>query len=270
MELNNVKETDALIVGAGPTGLALACDLTRRGVSVCLVEKADGLFRGSRGKGIQPRTMEVFDDLGVVDAVIAAGARAPMGLVWQDGERVGEHDMFHRTGATDAEPYGEPWLLPQWRTQEILLARLRELGADAAFRHEVTDLAQDADGVTVRLATGTAVRARYAVAADGGRSTVRTALGIGMDGESVDPAPMLVADIRVRAAALDRDNWHVFGGGGAGFAAICPLPGTADFQLVAQFTAGSPDTSPDGVRGLVAARTHLAAEDVTEVGWASD
>ncbi|MFF3685499.1 FAD-dependent monooxygenase [Streptomyces sp. NPDC002187] len=271
MGLNSVKETDVLVVGAGPTGLALACDLTRRGVSVRVVDKADGLFPGSRGKGIQPRTMEVFDDLGVVDAVLAAGGPAPVGLAWQDGERAGEHDMFHRAEATDAEPYGEPWLLPQWRTQEILLARLRELGADVDFGHEVTDLAQDPDGVTVHLATGTTVRARYAVAADGGRSTVRTALGIGMDGESVDPAPMLVADIRVRAAALDRDNWHLFGGGGGGgFVAICPLPGTADFQLVAQFTEGSPDTSPDGVRGLVAARTHLAAADVTEVRWSSD
>ncbi|MFF3321513.1 FAD-dependent monooxygenase [Streptomyces sp. NPDC002889] len=270
MELNNVKEVDVLVVGAGPTGLALACDLGRRGVSVLVAERADGLFPGSRGKGIQPRTMEVFDDLGVVDAVLAAGGPAPMGLVWQDGERAGEHDMFHRAGVTPAEPYGEPWLLPQWRTQEILLARLRELGGDVAFGHEATGLTQDADGVTARLSTGAAARARYTVAADGGRGSLRAALGIGMGGECVDPAPMLVADIRIRVPALDRDNWHLFGGDGAGFMAICPLPGTADFQLVAQFTDGTPDTSPEGVRNLVAARSHLEADDVTEVRWASD
>lgn len=268
MELNSVKETHVLIVGAGPTGLALAVDLARRGVDALVVEKADHLFPGSRGKGLQPRTLEVLHDLGVIDAVLAAGAPAPRGMLWEDGRRTGEHDMFNRTEPTEAEPYGEPWLLPQWRTQQILFARLRELGGDVAFGRAVTRIGQDADGVTAALSTGTTVRARYAVAADGGRSTVRAALGIGMEGDTVDPAPMLVADVRIRD--LDRDNWHTFGGSGAGWAAICPLPGTEDFQLVAQFTEGAPDTTPEGVRALVAARTHLTADQVTEVCWASD
>lgn len=66
--------TEVLIVGAGPTGLTLACDLARRGVRCRLIEQSDRLFPGSRGKGLQPRTQEVFDDLGVSDAIRAAGA----------------------------------------------------------------------------------------------------------------------------------------------------------------------------------------------------
>ncbi|MFE3639805.1 FAD-dependent monooxygenase [Streptomyces sp. NPDC059169] len=267
MELNNVKEVDVLIVGAGPTGLTLAVDLARRGVDAFVAERSDGLFPGSRGKGLQPRTLEVLHDLGVVDAVLTAGGPAPMGQLWEDGRRISEHDMFDRAEPTEAEPFGEPWLLPQWRTQEILFARLRELGGDVAFGRSVTRIEQDADGVTATLSTGTAVRARYAVAADGGRSTVRTALGIDMEGETVDPAPILVADVRVRD--LDRGGWHTFGGTGSGWAAICPLPGTEDFQLVARFAEGAPDTTPEGVRALVAARTHLTADQVTEVLWAS-
>ncbi|MFD5425812.1 FAD-dependent monooxygenase, partial [Streptomyces sp. NPDC127084] len=262
--------TDVLIVGAGPTGLALAVDLARRGVSVFVAERAgtpEALFPGSRGKGLQPRTLEVFHDFGLLDSVLEAGGSAPLALFWKDGERHGEHDMFDRTAPTEAEPYGEPWLLPQWRTQQILLARLRELGGDAAFGQEVADLTQDADGVTARLRPGTVIHARYAVAADGGRSTVRTALGIGMAGETVDPSPLLVADVRVRE--LDRDHWHMFGGAD-GFLALCPLPGTEDFQLTAQFVAGAPDTSADGVRAVVASRTHLTADQVTEVRWTSD
>ncbi|MFB7131776.1 FAD-dependent monooxygenase [Streptomyces sp. NPDC056237] len=268
MELNSVKETDVVIVGAGPCGLALGCDLARRGVRALIAERAPALFPGSRGKGIQPRTREVLDDLGVGDAVREHGGPAPVGLVWQDGQRQQEHDMFRRAAPTEAEPYGEPWMLPQWRTQEILLARLRELGGDVAFGTALTGLDQDAGGVTARLTTGQ-VRASYLVAADGGRSTVRRALGIAMTGEAVDPAPMLVADVRVAEDALDRLNWHVMSGE-EGFLALCPLPGTADFQLVAQFLAGEPDTSPEGVRALVAARTHLAARDITEVLWSSD
>lgn len=278
MELNNVKETAAgvetrtetavLVVGAGPCGLALACDLARRGVRALVVEQAPGLFPGSRGKGIQPRTREVLDDLGVGDAVREHGGPAPVGMTWQNGRRMGEHHMFRVAPPTDAEPYGAPWLMPQWRTQEILLARLRELGGDVAFSTALTGLDQDADGVTARLSTGP-VRASYLVAADGGRSTVRRELGVAMAGETVDPAPMLVADVRITEAALDRLNWHMMSGD-AGYLAICPLPGTADFQLVAQFKEGEPDISPEGVRAVVAARTHLDAADVTEVRWSSD
>ncbi|TGB00047.1 FAD-dependent monooxygenase [Streptomyces sp. MZ04] len=276
MALNSVKETplmtDVLIVGAGPTGLTLACDLARRGVRALVVERAAALFPGSRGKGIQPRTQEVFDDLGIIDAALAAGGPAPVGMVWQDGARQDEHRMFDETEPTADAPYAAPLLLPQWRTQEILYARLRELGgSEVEFGAGLSDLTQDGEGVTARLSDGRTVRAAYAVAADGGRSTVRAALGIGMTGETVDPHPILVADVRI--PALDRDNWHMFAptAEGAGFLAICPLPGTADFQLTAQFTDGSaPDTSLDGVRKVVAARTHLTADEVTEVRWASD
>ncbi|MFG2650104.1 FAD-dependent oxidoreductase [Streptomyces sp. NPDC048436] len=279
MELNSVKDgsvmaavTDVLIVGAGPTGLTLACDLARRGVPALVVERAEALFPGSRGKGIQPRTQEVFDDLGIIDAAEAAGGPYPVGMVWQDGEQQGEHRMFDVKEPTEDSPYDRPLMLPQWRTQEILYARLLELGGrDIEFGAALTGLAQDEEGVTAHLADGRTVRAAYAVAADGGRSAVRAALGIGMTGETVDPHPVLVADVRI--PTLDRDNWHMFPPteDGGGYLAICPLPGTPDFQLTAQFTDGTePDTSLEGVRKVVAARTHLTADEVTEVRWASD
>ncbi|MFD9001410.1 FAD-dependent oxidoreductase [Streptomyces sp. NPDC059582] len=264
-------DTDVLIVGAGPTGLALGIDLARRGVAALVVERGAGLAPGSRGKGLQPRTMEVFDDLGVLDAIQAAGGDYPVGMIWQDGRRVGEHRMFDPSEATDDSPYDAPWMVPQWRTQEILFARLTELGGRVAFGREVVSLAQDEDGATVEFASGAPVRARYVVAADGGRSAVRRALGIAMTGETVDPDPILVADVRI--TGLDRDNWHVFPPreDTGGFLAICPLAGTRDFQVVAQFPEGTPiDLSLDGVRRTVAARSHLSAEALTEVRWASD
>ncbi|WP_415840626.1 FAD-dependent monooxygenase, partial [Nocardiopsis rhodophaea] len=266
-----VAQVEVLVVGAGPSGLTLGIDLARRGVEALVVERADALFPGSRGKGIQPRTMEVFDDLGVGEAIRAAGGAYPVGMVWQNGQRMGEHRMFDPAEATEDSASTEPWMMPQWRTQEILLARLEELGGRIAFGREVVGLAQDADGATACFADGADVRATYVVAADGGRSTVRRALGIGMTGETVDPNPMLVADVRI--TGLDRGHWHIFppSGEGEGFMAICPLAGTADFQLVAQFPEGSAvDLSLDGVRMCVAARSHIAAEDVTEVRWASD
>ncbi|MFJ9725335.1 FAD-dependent oxidoreductase [Streptomyces sp. NPDC101209] len=270
-----MRTTDVVIVGAGPTGLALGVDLARRGVDTLVVEKADGLFPGSRGKGLQPRTMEVLEDLGVREAILAAGGPYPVGMIWRDGERVGEHRMFDPQEVKEAtadSAFTEPWMVPQWRTQEILFARLQELGGRVEFGREAVGLDQDEDGVTVRFAAGPEVRARYAVAADGGRSAVRRALGVEMTGETVDPNPALVADVTVRG--LDREHWHMFppaGDGDDGFLAICPLAGTEEFQLAARLPEGTAvDVSVEGVRKVAAAHSHLAPEDITEVRWASD
>jgi len=264
--------TDVLIVGAGPTGLTLACDLARRGVRTLLVEKADRLFPGSRGKGLQPRTQEVFDDLGVIDAIQASGARYPLMMTWEDGERRGAWDLIERRPVTPGAPYPDVWMIPQWRTQQILHARLQELGGSVEFGTALTGLSQNADGVEAVLehpdGTTRTVTADYLVAADGGRSAVRRAVGIPMAGETVDPRPALVADIRLDG--LDRDNWHIWPTAPGGALLLCPLPGTDDFQLFAQFQEGEPDISPDGVRKAVAARTHLPAGAVREVRWASD
>ena len=119
--------TEVLIVGAGPTGLTLACDLARRGVRFRLLEQAPGLFPGSRGKGLQPRTQEVFDDLGVIGAVRAAGSPYPPMRDWRDGEPGPEWDLVERRPAEEGVPYPEVWMPPQWRTQEILYARLATL-----------------------------------------------------------------------------------------------------------------------------------------------
>ncbi|MFE1787604.1 FAD-dependent monooxygenase, partial [Streptomyces sp. NPDC059525] len=251
-------DVDVLVVGAGAAGLALGVDLARRGVRALVVERDGRLFPGSRGKGIQPRTMEVFDDLGVGDAVRAAGGPYPAGMIWRDGERLREQAMWDPAEVEEGSPYREPWMVPQWRTQEILFARLEELGGRVAFGRELVGIAQDGEGVTAEFADGEPVRARYAVAADGGRSTVRRLLGIGMTGETVDPDPILVADVRI--TGLDRDHWHIFPPeGGEGFLAVCPLAGTEDFQVTAQMAADGPaiDLSLEGLRAVVATRSHL-------------
>ena len=65
--------TDVLICGAGAAGLSLAIDLARRGVNFRLIEKSETPFQGSRGKGVQPRTQEVFEDYGILDRLFASG-----------------------------------------------------------------------------------------------------------------------------------------------------------------------------------------------------
>ncbi|MEU6391460.1 FAD-dependent monooxygenase [Streptomyces sp. NPDC046939] len=272
-----VANTDVLIVGAGPTGLVLAVDLARRGVRATLVERAPSLFPGSRGKGLQPRTQEVLYDLGVLDAIRAAGTEYPRVLIKEGDEPAQEWDMVKRTEPTERAPFTDAWLIPQSRTQEVLYAHLRGLGGEVRFGTGLTGLEQDAEGVTARFEDGAAVRARYLVAADGGRSTVRKALGIAMTGETVDPKPMLVADVRITADAPVPDtHWHMWPKAPGGGVAFCPLPPDDGegrlFQLAAQFADESavPDTSAAGVAALLTSRTPLREEHIVEVAWASD
>jgi 2-polyprenyl-6-methoxyphenol hydroxylase-like FAD-dependent oxidoreductase len=74
-------------VEAGPTGLTLACDLARRGVRLRIIDQAPEPFAGSRGKGLQPRSLEVLDDLGLVERVLAAGVRHLPYRDWQGRRR---------------------------------------------------------------------------------------------------------------------------------------------------------------------------------------
>ena len=220
-----------LIVGAGPTGLTLAIELARRGITFRLIEATDGPFAGSRGKGLQPRTLEVFDDLGVIDAVLAAGAPYPRLRIhggpfsWRAGS------LGTSKPATDDVPYPNLWMVPQSRTEAILRERLRALGADVEFGVALDAFTQENDCVRVTLSTGETLRAAYLVGCDGGRSLVRKTLGLELVGESLDGKTTLVADIVVEG--LDSHDWHIWPFARGGPLGLCPLPGADLFQLTA-------------------------------------
>jgi 2-polyprenyl-6-methoxyphenol hydroxylase-like FAD-dependent oxidoreductase len=86
-----MSATDVMVVGAGPTGLTLACELHRRGVACRIVDRLPAIRRWSRGKGVQPRTLEVFDDLGIAEAALAASTGWRTGGSDGDGDRHGRN-----------------------------------------------------------------------------------------------------------------------------------------------------------------------------------
>ncbi|WP_280208260.1 FAD-dependent monooxygenase [Nocardia cyriacigeorgica] len=225
-----------LIAGAGPTGLTLAIDLARRGIPVRLIDRAEQFSAGSRGDGIQPRTLEVFDDLGVLDAIHAAGAPVPVMRAYLNGEFVGERRMSEPAEPTPAIPYPNGWMLGQSRTEAILRERLADFGVGVERGTALESFDQDGDGVTAlvsRRGTRETVRAAYLVGADGGASTVRKSLGIAFEGTTDDSVRMLLGD--VRADALDHDYGHWFAAADNPMAgiALSPLPGGRHFQCAA-------------------------------------
>jgi 2-polyprenyl-6-methoxyphenol hydroxylase-like FAD-dependent oxidoreductase len=235
----DVLVVDVLVVGAGPTGLTLACDLARRGVAVRIVDRAPEFPRGSRGKGLSPRSLEVLDDLGLIDQLLQAGVTHRPHRKYRGAEVIAESDPEAGRVATPAVPYPVGLMIPQWRVEQALRERLAGFGVAVELGAELRDVSQDADGVTATVGE-TRVRARYLAGCDGGRSAVRRALGLRMHGETPDVQLMAVGDVEVDG--LGRDAWHQwFGGDGA--IMLCPLPGTTAFQVQASHELG-PDGSP--------------------------
>lgn len=216
-------QTTVLIVGAGPTGLTLAVDLARRDIGVRIIDKSPRFPRSSRAKGPNPRSLEVLEDLGVVELVLSAGS-APLPMrKYRSGEVIAQTDPFAAARPAPDAPYDRPWLIAQWRLEEILRARLAEYGVRVELGAELVGLAQDDDSVTASLAGGGEIGARYAVGCDGGHSAVRKLLGVPFEGRTDEAQAMVCGD--VEAQGPERGFWHQWFDEDGGVM-LCPIPGT--------------------------------------------
>jgi 2-polyprenyl-6-methoxyphenol hydroxylase-like FAD-dependent oxidoreductase len=260
MSAISAASTDVLICGAGAAGLVLAIDLARRGVAFRLIDKAPTPFAGSRGKGIQPRSQEVFEDLGVLDRMLEIGAAPyPPIRAYAEGQFT-DTLMAEPHAPTPDEPFGDALMLPQALTEGVLRERLAQLGHATAFGVELVGFEQAADGVVAHLAGpagAETIRVRYLIGADGGRSFVRKALDVGFPGKTLG-VRALVADMRIEG--LSRDVWHRWSWED-GQLALCPLAGTDLFQLMAPLPLeGEPDLSDERLCDMILA--HSGRDDL--------
>jgi 2-polyprenyl-6-methoxyphenol hydroxylase-like FAD-dependent oxidoreductase len=273
-----MKTVPVLIAGAGPTGLTLACDLARRGVACRVVDKAPRLFAGSRAKGLQPRTLEVFDDLGVIEAVTAGGAPFPPFRLYAGKEIRWERRLEQMLPGAMPEPsagvpYPAPWLIPQWRTDRILYDRFVGLGGRVDLATELVGFEQDEEGVTaelVRDGAAESVRAEYLVGADGGRSFVRKAMGGAFAGETYETERTLIGD--VRASGLDGVACHILTDAGDATRrfSLWNLPKSDHYQFVATVSADeAPELSLAAVQGLLNARSGRDDVTLSDLRWLS-
>jgi 2-polyprenyl-6-methoxyphenol hydroxylase-like FAD-dependent oxidoreductase len=233
---------DVLIVGAGPTGLTLACLLARRRVDFRIIDASPTPPAGSRGKGLQPRSLELFDDLGIVEQVVANGLFGLPVRFYDEAGNPRVEDLYQNRSPRPDAPYLKPLLTPQWRVEAALREKLDELGRRPEFGTGLAGFHQNENGVTADVlgpAGSETIRAGWLVGCDGGSSLVRRSAGIDFLGETLETYRKLVGDVRV--TGLDRDHWHIWRST-EGFLALCPLPSTDMFQ----FQAGvGPDQESD-------------------------
>ncbi|KUN18800.1 hypothetical protein AQJ23_39410 [Streptomyces antibioticus] len=261
-----------LVVGAGPVGLVAGIELARRGVDVRLVDRRSGPHAGSRGKGLQPRSVEVFDDLGVAGRILAT-SRSRLAIRKYRGRSVlGTSDVVPGVPEpTPSTPYPRTVLLPQWRVEEILRQRLADLGVTVEYGAELTGLTQYDDGVQVSLTSPACSEHTWfthVVGCDGASSTVRVLLDIGFLGQTDETVRMLTADVEV--SGLDRDFWHWWPSADGRLLALCPLAATDTFQLqvgVGPDTAG--ELPMEQIQALVEERSGRSDIRVRRVVWQS-
>lgn len=258
-----------LIVGAGPTGLTLACQLARSGISFRLIEKSTSVQRGSRGKGLQPRSLEAFDQLGMVDRVLANGQMAmPVRKIGRDGQVVvsGAEPIDARPDV----PYPANLITPEWRVEEALRMRLGELGGNVEFDTALDHFEQMDDMVTVAVVRGKKVErviARWLVGCDGGHSIVRKQAGIPFEGETREEVRMIVADVSVDG--LNRDAWHMWSHQ-EGLVALCPLPSTNAYQFQAGIAPEqNPELSLQNMQSILQVRSGRSDIRLRDAGWMS-
>jgi len=178
---------EVVIAGGGPTGLMLAAELALAGVDVAIVERRTSQdLAGSRAGGLHSRTLEIFDQRGIVDRFLAEGQKAQ--VAGFAGVKFDISDFPTR------HPYG----LGLWQKhiERILAGWVGELGVPICRGTEVTGFAQDATGVDVALSNGQSLWAKYLVGCDGGRSLVRKAAGIDFPGSDATTSN-LIAEVEM-------------------------------------------------------------------------
>jgi 2-polyprenyl-6-methoxyphenol hydroxylase-like FAD-dependent oxidoreductase len=199
--------TDVLVVGAGPVGLTMACELARHGATCRIIDETPAPSSTSRALGIFPRTLEVFQMMGIVDDVLGAGLKLDGISFYNKSGQIG-HIGFSCLPCR----YRFAISLPQNQTEQILSQQLMKRGLHVEREKEFIGLSQIQDGVRaiIRDTNGSeeTVESEWLIGCDGAHSEVRHALNLPFAGEAYTET-FLLADVRVESS-LDRIHIHLF------------------------------------------------------------
>lgn len=255
-------KTEVLIVGAGPTGLALANALQLKGVDHVLVDALEGPHNTSRAAVVHAHTLEMLDTIGVVGSLGQRGIALPNFTV-RDRDRPLLQVNFEKLPAA----FQHLLMVPQQATEAVLQARLTELGGAVHRGVAALGATADADGATVTVKTAAgeqAIHARYVVGADGMRSVIRDAAGIAFHGEAYGES-FALADVTMDWAHNDEVSLFF---SPAGLVVVAPLP-DGMYRVVATLDDAPEQPGIDDIQALLDARGPTRHARVTAIGWAS-
>ncbi|MHB8815368.1 MAG: FAD-dependent oxidoreductase [Steroidobacteraceae bacterium] len=252
---------DVIIVGAGPTGLALAVSLLSRDRNVLVIDKRKDADNTSRAAVVYPGTLELLDSYGISERLVSRGIRSSQFTI-RDRDRVLMAVPFGRLPT--AFPFA--LLLPQAATEAELRSRFQQLGGRALQGLEVAGVTQNGECVTIRLATGGSMRTRFVVGADGVQSVVRSSSQIAYEGSSAGESYSL-ADVRLRGGVPNDELVVYFSS--AGHLVVLPLPGGMH-RIVAHVRSAPQRPSMSFLQDLLNTRGPKRERAVIhEIVWAS-
>src|SRR3982751_2874216 len=146
--MNTIK-TDVIIIGAGPTGLSLACQFIRYGIDFVVVEKNDTVTRFSKAIGVQARTLEIYDHIGLAQPAIERGTIANRVRLIEGGEVRGE--MHLANFGKDLSQFPYMLMLEQSKNEELLYEFLKSHNRDVLWNTELESFSQNGSGVSAQV-----------------------------------------------------------------------------------------------------------------------
>ena len=208
MEFQLSNNLPVLIVGAGPTGLMMAAILARYGINFRIIDKKSERTPGSNATWIQTRTLELFDQLGVLDKFLKVGHRCDAINFYEDGKHLSQLSLKNIESI-----YPFILTLPQNKTEELLEEYLKGFNCGVERSVELIDIKYDSDIVTSTLKNtdgyADIVKSNWLIACDGANSLVREKCGFHFPGEDLTEQ-FIVADATIDFSYLSKDEMHFF------------------------------------------------------------
>ena len=263
-----MRDSEVLIVGAGPTGLVLALWLTRLGVRVRIVDKTAQPGTTSRALAVHARTLEWSRQIALADDVVARGRKMSSINLWASGRRVA-HATLGDIGA-GISPFPYVLIFQQDEHERVLIDRLHDAGVDVERETEVVGFEESPGCVRARLQRGDGAaetcEAAYIAGCDGAHSVVRQSLAIGFPGGTYEHL-FYVADVEARGTAMNGELHAALDE--SDFLAVFPLKPEGRARLVGIVRAAAEqreDLSWDDVSTRVMKWMRI---DVERVHWFS-
>jgi len=231
-----VKQTDVLIIGAGPTGLSLACQLIRYGISFIILDKKEGVTSYSKALGVHARTLEIYEQLGIAEKAVTQGMVAGKVRMLAGAKVRGEVDLSNMGQGLSQYPY--MLVLEQSRNECLLYEYMQAHGKDVLWQSELVSFSQTDTNVTTQIKSSggeLTIEANYLVGCDGPKSPVRHGLGLGFEGGTFERT-FYVADVQIDWP-FPHDALHVCLARSSGMAFL-PMLGENRYRIVGVFPEG--------------------------------